>query len=112
MFSPTMSFVNTFDSTFHLSQDENGSSPRYRNDLQGRYFQPLDELDDMQISKGFAVGDRLRLRIRSLEGVLRYTNVVVRNIISYTTAKSALGSYNEHDAYFGEFYKVLVLYAI
>jgi hypothetical protein len=113
--SPEMSFMNSFTtttpnkSTRKVYQDEKDSSSHYRNYVDGRFYQPLDQA---QYSTGFAIGDKVCLRIRSLDGTFWYTNTVVRAITSYSTAKSLLGGYNATDSYTGKFEMVLVLDAV
>ena len=88
-------------------QGERGSSNVYRNSEAGRYFQPVHQ---GQIDRQkYEVGDRVMLRVRGLDNQDRYFNTIIRNIVSYETAKSVLGSYNEEDGYNGAFVSVLVL---
>jgi hypothetical protein len=107
-----MSFMNSFTTTSpnnssrKVYQDEKDSSPHYRNYVDGRYYQPLNQV---QYSTGFALGDKVCLKIRSLDGTFWYTNTVVRAVVSYSTAKSVLGAYNATDSYEGKFEMVLVL---
>jgi transcription termination factor Rho len=88
-------------------QGERGSSNVYRNSEAGRYFQPVHQ---GQIDRQkYQVGDRVMLRVRGLDNQDRYFTTIIRNIVSYETAKSVLGSYNEEDGYNGAFVSVLVL---
>lgn len=88
-------------------QDERGSSEIYRNSEVGRFWQPTNQ--EQMDRQRYQVGDRVTLRVRSLNAEDRYFNTIIRNIISYENAKSVLGSYNEVDGYNGPFVSVLVL---
>jgi hypothetical protein len=93
--------------TKNAFQNERGSSDVYRNSEVGRFFQPVNQ---GQIDRQrFQIGDRVMLRVRSLDNQDRYFTTIIRNIVSYETAKSVLGSYNEEDGYNGAFVSVLVL---
>ena len=103
-FGPQDSSLPTTKNAF---QSVRGSSVVYRNSEADRYFQPVNQ-EQMDRQK-FQIGDRVMLRVRALDNQDRYYNTIIRSIVSYETAKSVLGSYNEEDGYNGAFVSVLVL---
>ena len=103
-FGPQDSSLPTTKNAF---QSVRGSSDVYRNSEADRYFQPVNQ-EQMDRQK-FQIGDRVMLRVRALDNQDRYYNTIIRSIVSYETAKSVLGSYNEEDGYNGAFVSVLVL---
>jgi len=92
--------------TKNAFQSVRGSSDVYRSET-GRYFQPVHQ-GQMDRQK-FQIGDRVMLKVLGLDNQDRYFTTIIRNIVSYETAKSVLGSYNEEDGYNGAFVSVLVL---
>ena len=97
---------SSLPTTKNAYQNNRGSSDVYRSET-GRFWQPVNQ--EQMDRQRYQVGDRVMLRVRGLDGQDRYFTTIIRNIASYETAKSVLGSYNEEDGYNGAFVSVLVL---
>ena len=99
--STTMNFMNNFDAQpeavqpKRLYQNTTDTSQHWR--MQSRIVHPLTK---HQFGNTFRVGDRVRMRFLSTNGV-NFEDFSILNIIKYETAKQVLGSYNIDDSFRG-----------